>query len=63
MLNISKIVGKFVKNSNQRELDGLKTTIQRINEFELKIKELPNESFPSKTAELKSKIKRGIKRA
>ena len=31
MLNIGKIVGKFIKNSSQRELDRLKVTIEKIN--------------------------------
>ncbi len=60
MLNISKIVSKFFKNSSQRELDNTKATIKKINEWETKIKEMPNESFPAKTAEFKSKIKSGI---
>ncbi len=61
MLNIGKIVGKFIKNSSQRELDRLKTTIEKINDWEAKIKEMPSENFPSKTAEFKSKIQKGIK--
>ena len=61
MLNIGKIVGKFIKNSNQRELDRLKTTIEKINDWEAKAKEIPSENFPSKTAEFKSKIQKGIK--
>ena len=59
MLNISKIIGKFVKNSSQRELDRLRLTIKKINAYEPKIKEMPSESFPAKTAELKSKIQNG----
>ena len=61
MLNIGKIVGKFIKNSSQRELDRLKTAIEKINDWETKIKEIPSENFPSKTAEFKSKIQKGIK--
>jgi len=60
MLNIGKIIGKFVKNSSQRELDRLASTVKKINDWESKIKEMPSESFPTKTAELKSKIKNGI---
>ena len=56
MLNISKIIGKFIKNSSQRELDRLRLTIEKINAYEPKIKEMPSESFPAKTAEFKSKI-------
>jgi preprotein translocase subunit SecA len=60
MLNISKIIGKFIKNSSQRELDRLRLTIEKINAYEPKIKEMPSESFPAKTAEFKSKIKNGM---
>jgi len=59
MLNISKIIGKFIKNSSQRELDSLRVTIEKINAYEPKIKEMPSESFPVKTAEFKSKIQNG----
>ena len=59
MLNIGKIASKFFKNSSQRELDSLKATVEKINEWETKIKEMPDESFPAKTAEFKSKIKNG----
>ena len=59
MLNIGKIVGKFFKNSSQRELDRLKSTVKKINEWEAKIKEKPSESFPVKTKEFKSKIQNG----
>ena len=61
MLNINKIIGKFVKNSSQRELDRLKLTIKQINAWEPKIKEMSDESFPVKTAEFRSKIQNGIK--
>ena len=61
MLNINKIIGKFIKNSSQRELDLLKLSVEKINAYESKIKEIPNESFPAKTAEFKSKIKNGAK--
>tara|TARA_Y100000741_G_C18257223_1_gene559419 strand:- start:2356 stop:2508 length:153 start_codon:yes stop_codon:yes gene_type:complete len=50
MLNIGTIIGKFVKNSSQRELDKLKSTIKKINYLEPHIKKIPSESFPAKTA-------------
>jgi len=59
MLNISGIIGKFIKNSSQREIDRLKSIIQKINELESKIKDLPDNSFPEKTLEFKSKIQKG----
>ena len=37
MLNISGIIGKFIKNSSQREIDRLKLIVQKINELESKI--------------------------
>tara|TARA_B100000029_G_scaffold16039_1_gene16579 strand:- start:2466 stop:5057 length:2592 start_codon:yes stop_codon:yes gene_type:complete len=61
MLNIGKFIGKLVKNSSERELRSLKTTVKKINEFEAKVKEMPDENFPAKTAELKSKVQKGEK--
>ena len=61
MLNIRNFIGKFIKNSNQRELEHLKSTIKKININESKVKKMSNNDFPSKTAELKSKIKNGAK--
>ena len=59
MLNINKIIGKFIKNSSQRNIDKLKSVVEQINDWESKVKEIPNENFPSKTLEFKSKIKNG----
>ena len=61
MLNISSIIGKFVKNSSQREIDKLKSIVEKINSFEPKMKEMPNEAFPTKTKEFKSRFKNGEK--
>ena len=60
MLNISNIIGKFIKNTSQRELDRLKSVVQKINELEPKIKEMPNETFLAKTKEFRSKISKGM---
>ena len=59
MLNIGKIIGKFVKNSNQKELDKLNLLVRKINDLEPEIKKISDESFPAKTAEFRSKIKNG----
>ena len=56
MLSIGKIIGKFVKNSSQRELDKLNSIVQKINAFEAEVKKVDNESFPAKTAEFMSKV-------
>tara|TARA_Y100000590_G_scaffold174987_1_gene200000 strand:- start:9380 stop:11983 length:2604 start_codon:yes stop_codon:yes gene_type:complete len=61
MLNIGKIIGKYIKNSSNRELDRLKSIVKDINAFEAQIKEMPDESFPAKTSELKEKIQKGAK--
>ena len=61
MLNISKIFGKLIRNSSQGEIDQLKSIVEKINSFEPKMKEMPNEAFPTKTKEFKSRIKNGEK--
>jgi len=60
MINIGSIIGRFVKNSSQRELDRLKIIVNKINEFEPKIREMLDENFSAKTQEFKSKIKKGM---
>jgi len=60
MLNISGIIGKFIRNSSQREIDKLKSIVKKINSWELKIQEMADKSFPAKTAKFKSKIKNGM---
>ena len=48
MLNISGIIGKFIKNSSQRDIDKLKTIVEKINSWESKIKEYPTKVFQLK---------------
>ena len=59
MFNITKIISKVIKNSSQRELDRLSSTIKKINGLEPKVKEIPDKDFKLKTPELKLKIKNG----
>ena len=61
MLNITGIIGKFLKNSSQREIDRLKSIVEKINSWEAKIKDIPDENFPAKTQEFKSRINKGAK--
>jgi len=61
MLNISKIINKFVKNANQRELETLNLNVQKINSFEAEVKKISDKEFPQKTKEFKLKIKNGTK--
>ena len=59
MLNIGSIIGKFIKNSSQRELEKLASVVKKINSWESKIKKISDEDFKAKTTEFKSKIKNG----
>jgi len=61
MLNISGIIGKFIKNSSQREIGQLKTIIKEINSWESKVRDVPDENFSAKTKEFRSKVQRGVK--
>ena len=61
MLNISKIISKFTRNSSQREIDKLKLIVEKINSLESTIKKMPDESFPIKTNEFRTKIQKGSK--
>ena len=59
MLNFSNFIGKFVKSSNQRELERIKTIIEKVNGFEPKVQKITDSDFPVKTKELKQKISSG----
>ena len=61
MFNITQIISKFIKNSSQRDIDKLKFVVEKINNWEPIIKKVPDESFPAKTEEFKSKVQKGIK--
>ena len=59
MLNPLNFLSKFIKSSNQKELDRIAKIVERVNSHEAVIKEIPNEGFPKKTIELKEKLKEG----
>jgi len=59
MLNPLNFLSKFIKSSNQKELDRITKIVEKVNTFEEKIKELSNEDFPKKTLELKDKLNNG----
>ncbi len=61
MLNISGIISKFIKNSSQRDIDKLKSLVEKINNWEAEIKKMPDKSFPEKTLEFKSRVQKGAK--
>ena len=59
MLNPLSFISKFIKSSNQRELDRLSKMVSKINSFEEKFINLKDSDFPNKTLEFKKKIKQG----
>ncbi len=59
MLNPLSFISKFIKSSNQRELDRISKIVTKINDLEKTIKNLNDTDFPKKTIELKEKLKEG----
>jgi len=58
MFNPLSFISKFIKSSNQKELDRMGKIVNKINLLEKNIKNLKDEDFPKKTIELKAKIKK-----
>ena len=61
MLNPLNILSKFIKSSNQKSLEKLKSVVNNVNSLENEISNLKNEEFPKRTLLLKEKIKNGEK--
>ncbi len=59
MFNPLSFISKFVKSSNQRELDKINKIIKKINDLEQNTKTLKDSDFPKKTLEFKQEIKNG----
>jgi preprotein translocase subunit SecA len=60
MLNPLNFFAKFIKSSNQKELDRISKIVEKVNSFEESVKNIPNDEFPNKTLELKNRLKEGI---
>jgi len=60
MLNPLNFLSKFIKSSNQKELDRIAKIVTKVNSYEDKIKNLSDEDFPIKTLELKDRLAQGI---
>ena len=56
MLNPLNLLSKFIKSSNQRELDKLEIIVNKVNNLEENISNLKDEEFPKKTLSLKNYI-------
>ena len=59
MLNPLNFISKFIKSSNQKELDRVAKIVEKVNSFEDKIKDIPDDDFPKKTIELKKRLSDG----
>ena len=57
MLNPLNFISKFIKSSNQKELDKIADIVKKINFFEDAIKDISDEDFPKRTLDLKNKLK------
>ena len=55
MLNPLNFISKFIKSSNQKELDRIAKILVKINSFEENLKSLKDDEFPKKTQELEVK--------
>ncbi len=60
MLNPLSFITKFIKSSNQKELDRIRKIVTKINFLEDTVKTLKDSDFPKKTLELKEKVKNKI---
>ena len=52
MFNPLNLITKFIKSSNQKELDRIGKIVEKINLHEESIKNLNDADFPKKTNEL-----------
>ena len=59
MFNPLNLITKFIKSSNQKELDRIGKIVNTINSLEDKFKKLDDLDFPKKTLEFKEQIKKG----
>ncbi len=59
MFNPLNLITKFIKSSNQKELDRIGKIVEKINLYEKELKNLNDNEFPKKTNEFKNQIKDG----
>ena len=59
MLNPLSFISKFIKSSNQKELERISKIVGKINDLETGLESLSNDYFPKKTKEFKEKLKAG----
>ena len=59
MLNPLKIISKFIRSDNQKNLDKLRVIVKKVNEFEIEISKLEDNEFPKRTLLLKNRLSKG----
>ena len=59
MLNPFNFISKFIKSTNQKEIDRINKIVEKINSHEQNVKTLKDEEFPKKTTLFKKLIKEG----
>ena len=59
MFNPLNLITKFIKSSNQKELDKIGKIVEKINSHDENFKNLSDADFPKKTKEFKNQIKNG----
>ena len=61
MLNPLNFLTKFIKSSNQKELDRLQKIVNQINSLETQVSKIDDLAFPKRMKELRDKLKNGSK--
>jgi preprotein translocase subunit SecA len=61
MFNPLNLISKFIKSSNQKELDRISSIVTKINSLENDFKKLDDLDFPKKTSAFKEQINNGKK--
>ena len=59
MFNPLNLITKFIKSSNQKELDRIGKIVEKINSYEEQFIKLSDTDFPKKTVEFKDQLKNG----
>ncbi len=59
MFNPLNLITKFIKSSNQKELDRIGKIVEKINSYEEQYIKLSDTDFPKKTVEFKNQFKNG----
>ncbi len=59
MFNPLNLITKFIKSSNQKELDRIGKIVEKVNSHEEDFKNLNDDDFPKKTNEFRNQLKDG----